>query len=77
MFRAIRNRTKFACLTTNEFNLVSPGFRGAHIYAFSKSQLAAGASSVTVVQFDTADPSLGVQLDGNPGFTVWPALALY
>jgi hypothetical protein len=37
-------------LTTNEFNLVSPGFRGAQIYAFSKSQLAAGASSVTVVQ---------------------------
>jgi len=62
-------------LTTNEFNLVSPGFRGAQIYAFSKSQLAAGASSVTVVQFDTADPSLGVQLDGNPGFTVWPALS--
>ena len=62
-------------LTTNEFNLVSPGFRGAQIYAFSKSQLAAGASSVTVVQFDKADPSLGVQLDGNPGFTVWPALS--
>jgi hypothetical protein len=31
-------------ITTNEFNLVSPGFRGAQIYAFSKSQLAAGAS---------------------------------
>jgi hypothetical protein len=62
-------------ITTNEFNLVSPGFRGAQIYAFSKAQLAAGAPSVNVVQFDTADPSLGVQLDGNPGFTVWPALS--
>ncbi|HWW22374.1 MAG TPA: hypothetical protein VNY78_00670 [Edaphobacter sp.] len=62
-------------LTTNEFNLVSPGFHGAQIYAFPKAQLAAGASSVTVVQFDTADASLGVQLDGNPGFTVWPALS--
>jgi hypothetical protein len=62
-------------LTTNEFNLVSPGFRGAQIYAFSKAQLAAGASSVTVTQFDTADSSLAVQLDGNPGFTVWPVLS--
>jgi hypothetical protein len=62
-------------LTTNEFNLVSPGFRGAQIYALSKGQLAAGAPSVTVVQFDTADPNLGVQLDGAPGFTVWPAVS--
>jgi hypothetical protein len=30
---------------------------------------------VNVVQFDTADPSLGVQLNGTPGFTVWPALS--
>jgi hypothetical protein len=60
-------------LTTNEFNLAAPGFHGAQIYAFSKRQLAAGAPFVNVVQFDTADPSLGVQLDGTPGFTVWPA----
>ncbi len=60
-------------ITTNEFNLVSPGFRGAQIYALSKGQLAAGAPAVNVVQFDTADTSLGVQLDGTPGFTVWPA----
>ena len=60
-------------ITTNEFNLVSPGFRGAQVYAFSKRQLAAGAPFVNVVQFDTADPNLGVQLDGTPGFTVWPA----
>jgi hypothetical protein len=62
-------------VTTNEYNLVSPGFHGAQIYAFSKRQMAAGAPSVTVVQFDTADPSLNVQLDGNPGFTVWPAVS--
>lgn len=62
-------------LTTNEFDLFGPGFHGAQIYAFPKAQLAAGASSVAVVQFDTADPSLGVQLDGNPGFTVWPAIS--
>jgi len=63
-------------ITTNEFNLFSPGFfHGAQIYAFSKAQLAAGASLVNVVQFDTADPTLGVQLDGAPGFTVWPAVS--
>jgi hypothetical protein len=60
-------------LTTNEYSLFGPGFHGAQIYAFPKAQLATGAPSVTVVEFDTADPSLGVQLDGNPGFTVWPA----
>ncbi len=64
-------------ITTNEFNLDSnaPGFHGAQVYAFSKAQLAAGAASVNVVQFDTADPALGVQLDGTPGFTVWPAVS--
>jgi len=60
-------------ITTNEFSLAGPGFFGSQIYAFSKRQLAAGAPFVNVVQFDTSDPSLGVQLDGTPGFTVWPA----
>ena len=60
-------------ITTNQFSLFGPGFFGAQIYAFSKRQLAAGAPFVNVVQFDTSDPSLGVQLDGAPGFTVWPA----
>ncbi len=63
-------------ITTNEFYVFSPGFfTGAQIYAFSKAQLAAGAGTVNVVQFDTADPTLGVQLDGTPGFTVWPAIS--
>jgi hypothetical protein len=62
-------------VTTNEFSLFGPGFYGAQIYGFSKTQLAAGAPVVNVVQFDTADPSLGVQLNGTPGFTVWPALS--
>src|SRR6266446_1814924 len=63
-------------ITTNEFNLFSPGFfHAAQIYAFSKAQLAAGAGTVNVVQFDTSDPTLGVQLDGTPGFTVWPAIS--
>ena len=60
-------------ITTNEFSLAGPGFNGSQIYAFSKRQMAAGSPFVNVVQFDTSDPSLGVQLDGTPGFTVWPA----
>ena len=56
-------------MTTNEFNLFAPGFIGSQIYAASKSALASGAPTVTVFQFDTR----GFTLDGNPGFTVWPA----
>ena len=61
-------------ITTNEFSLFGPGFFGAQIYALSKLQLASGAASVNVAQFNTGDPSLGLLLDGiAPGFTVWPA----
>ena len=58
-------------LTTNEFSLAGGPFHGSQIYAFSKRQLAANASVVNGVHIDTADPSL--LLDGNQGFTVWPA----
>lgn len=56
-------------LTTNEFNLFAPGFRGSQIYAISKQMLTSGAASVPAVLFDTA----GFLLGGLPGFTVWPA----
>ncbi len=66
-------------ITTNEFCFFAdcpgtPGnsFRAAQIYALSKAQLAAGAASITFVQFDTAgdvNTASGVE----PGFTVWPA----
>ncbi len=61
-------------ITTNEYSLFGPEFHAAQIYALSKSQLAANASTVTVVQFDTTaavQSSKGTQ----PGFTVWPAEA--
>jgi hypothetical protein len=58
-------------LTTNEFNFFAPGFRASEIYAISKRALASGAASVPVFLFDSA----GFLLDGNPGFTVWPATA--
>jgi hypothetical protein len=62
-------------LTTNAYPWCCNGFGGAQIYAFSKTQLAAGAASVTVVHFDTsgsvnAPSELGPT---QPGFTVWPA----
>jgi hypothetical protein len=55
-------------ITTNEYSFFGPEFKSANIYAFSKSALAAGATSVPMQQLDTAG------LDGgNPGFTIWPA----
>lgn len=60
-------------LTTNEFNLFAPGFRGAQIYALSKQGLVSGGP-VNVVQFDTA--ALAPNLPyGIPGFTVWGAIS--
>jgi len=64
-------------ITTNEFCFFGgcgfPGsFHAAQIYALSKAQLAAGAASVTLVQFDTAD-AVNAPSGVEPGFTVWPA----
>jgi hypothetical protein len=60
-------------LTTNEFRLFGDGaFRGAQVYAFSKAAIEAGASSVPVVQFDTAANPAG-NPDGLAGFTLIPA----
>ena len=59
-------------VTTNEYAFF-PNFVyiGAQIYAFSKTALASGASSVSMTQFDTSHSGVG----GHPGFTVWPALS--
>ena len=56
-------------ITTNEYSFFGPEFKSANIYAFSKSALAAGGP-VGVVQFQTLGAAAG-----NPGFTVWPAVA--
>jgi hypothetical protein len=58
-------------ITTNEFSLSKGTLHGGQIYAISKQALAANAASVNIVHFDTKDAAL--QLDGHPGFTVWPA----
>src|SRR5512133_1004974 len=40
-------------ITTNAYPWAGNGFNGAQVYAMSKSDLAAGVSSLTVVHFDT------------------------
>jgi hypothetical protein len=62
-------------ITTNEFDLFSPGrFHGAQIYAISKRQLAAGAPTINVAEFNTTALAPN-QPFGLPGFTVFPALS--
>ncbi len=46
-------------------------FHAAQIYAFSKQALAATPKNLTMQQFDTK----GMGFNGQPGFTVWPAIA--
>jgi len=54
-------------VTTNEYDLFGPSFNAAQVFAFSKSQLAAHPASIDVT------PVENLQVDGSPGFTVWPA----
>jgi hypothetical protein len=62
-------------LTTNAYPWHHNGFGGAQIYALSKAQLAAGASSVNVFHMDTFGAVNAPSDAGStqPGFTVWPA----
>ena len=54
-------------VTTNEYDLFGPSYNAAQVFAFSKAQLAAHPASInlTLVQ--------NLNVDGSPGFTVWPA----
>jgi hypothetical protein len=61
-------------ITTNEYSFFGPEFKSAQIYALSKSDLAANASSVTVVLFDTRK-KVRSESGRQPGFTVWPAIS--
>ncbi len=56
-------------ITTNEFALFGSGFYGSQIYAMSKRALASGTATSALL-FDTADY---LDVNGLPGFTVWPA----
>jgi hypothetical protein len=55
-------------LTTNEYCFFGDGYNGAQIYAIGKQQLAgATPSSISFTHVENT------QVDGSPGFTVWPA----
>ena len=54
-------------VTTNEYDLFGPSFNAAQIFAFSKAQLAAHPASIDVTLVEN------LNVDGSPGFTVWPA----
>ena len=62
-------------ITTNAYPWCCNGFSGAQIYAFSKAQLAAGATSATMQHIDTSGMVNAPSDNGStqPGFTVWPA----
>jgi hypothetical protein len=62
-------------ITTNSYPWGPGNFDGAQIYAFSKSQLAAGAATVTMVHIDTTGMVAATSpvAQTEPGFTVWPA----
>src|SRR4029079_18702679 len=55
-------------VTTNEYDLFGPDFNAAQIFAFSKTQLASHPASISVTLVEN------LQLEGTPGFTVWPAI---
>jgi hypothetical protein len=58
-------------LTTNEYSFFGPEFHGAQVYALSKAQLVAGATTITVTQFDTHGlDKFNFALNG---FTLWPS----
>jgi hypothetical protein len=62
-------------VTTNAYPWGPGNFDGAQIYAFSKSQLAAGAANVNMVHLDTTGMvnATSPVAQVEPGFTVWPA----
>jgi hypothetical protein len=59
-------------ISTNSFPLFANGFVGAQLYALSKAALVAGAASLDVSFYNTADAAYQVR-PGEPGFTLWPA----
>ena len=62
-------------ITTNAYPWCCNGFSGAQIYAYSKAQLAAGATSVTMQHIDTSGMVNAPSDAGStqPGFTLWPS----
>jgi hypothetical protein len=56
-------------ITTNEYDLFGPSYNAAQIFALSKAQLAAHPSMIDMTLVEN------LNVDGSPGFTVWPAIS--
>jgi hypothetical protein len=56
-------------VTSNEYDLFGPAFNAAQVFAYSKAQLAAHPASIDVTLVEN------LEVDGSPGFTVWPAIS--
>jgi len=56
-------------ITTNEYDLFGPSYKAAQVFAFSKAQLASHPASIGVTLVEN------LNVDGSPGFTVWPAIS--
>ncbi|HEY5680931.1 MAG TPA: hypothetical protein VIS55_12760, partial [Pseudomonadales bacterium] len=56
-------------ISTNEYDLFGPSYNAAQVYAFSKAQLAEHPASIDVTLVEN------LNVDGSPGFTVWPAIS--
>ncbi len=54
-------------ISTNEYDLFGPRYSAAQIFAFSKAQLATHPTTIGVTLVEN------LNVDGSPGFTVWPA----
>lgn len=54
-------------ISTNEYDLFGPSYNAAQIFAFSKADLAKHPHKINVTLVEN------LQLEGTPGFTVWPA----
>jgi hypothetical protein len=56
-------------ITTNEYDLFGPSYNAAQIFAFSKAELADHPATIDVTLVEN------LNVDGSPGFTVWPAIS--
>jgi hypothetical protein len=56
-------------VSTNEYDLFGPSYSAAQVFAYSKAQLAAHPAAINVTLVEN------LNVDGSPGFTVWPAIS--
>ena len=65
----IGNDANGVYITTNEYDLFGDGFNAAQVFALSKTELVAHPASIRVTLVEN------LNVDGSPGFTVWPSIS--